>query len=188
MIKVSDLVTSLRYALGDMQGVNLSDFQLVEALNNAAELLFSRMGQRFIYAALKKTVLIVDDGEKSTALPSDFNGVYRVGLGEQGIAEPVTYRTDCEGMYRIAGTEFYAPSGAYGFEYYYIPAKVHNLTDYIDVPENVRAYLVSIAAAVAKADLALAAQGVELCCDALAGSELSHYPEIGPVQILGGRL
>lgn len=186
MLNVSDLVTSLRYALGDMQGVTVSDFQLVEALNNAAALLFSRMAQRFIYAARKKTVLIVDEGEKSTPLPSDFNGVYKVGMGREGTARPVTYRADCEGTYRITGAEFYAPEGAYGFEYYYLPARVSNLTDYLDAPESVSVYLTNIAEALFKKDAALAAQTADLCCDALAGGNTSSYENIGPVQVLGG--
>lgn len=188
MLKVSDLVTSLRYALGDMQGAAISDFELIEALNNAAALLFTRMGQRFIYSARKRTLLIVDENEKSAPLPSDFNGVYKVGMGEEGEARPVTYIANKHGKYHITGNVFYAPAGAYGLEYYYLPAKIYNLTDYLDAPEGTELYLKNIAEALLKKDAALAAQIADLCCDVSAGANISHYPDIGTVQILGGKL
>lgn len=200
MLAVSDLVTSLRYALGDMQGVTISDYELIEAVNNAARLLFSRMGQRFIFAARKKQVLIVDDGETSTPLPSNFNGVYKVwnvhpsvsyadtSPYRGGESEPVTRETESACEYRISGNNFYAPAGTYGIEYYYLPAKVYNLTDYLDAPDSTSPYLANIAEALLKKNAELVSQEIELCCDALAGANISHYPYIGPVEILGGRV
>lgn len=188
MLAVSDLVTSLRYALGDMQGVTISDYELIEAVNNAARLLFSRMGQRFIFAARKKQVLIVDDGDTSTPLPSNFNGVYKVWNANKALNEPVTYSPDSACEYRISGNSFYAPAGTYGIEYYYLPAKVYNLTDYLDAPDSVSPYLANIAEALLKKNAELVSQEIELCCDALAGANTSHYPYIGPVEILGGRV
>ncbi len=36
MLKVIDLITSLRFSLGDMQGLSISDYELIEAINQAA--------------------------------------------------------------------------------------------------------------------------------------------------------
>ena len=110
MIPVSRLAASVRYALKDMQGVDVSDYEIVEALNRAAALLFARLAARWIYAGLKKTALVVDDGEKSAALPADFHSVS--GLkDEDGHGFP-----QCG--FRIAGDELYAPPGTYGLEYW----------------------------------------------------------------------
>lgn len=188
MLAVSDLVTSLRYALGDMQGANISDHELIEGLNNAVRLLFSRMGQRYIYAARKKQVLIINQNSDTTPLPSNFNGVYKVWNADKHLNEPVTFQPECTCDYRITGVNFYAPPGTYGIEYYYLPAKVYNLTDYLDAPDSVSPYIAKIAEALLAKNAELAAQEIELCCDALAGSNTSHYPYIGPVQILGGRV
>ena len=188
MLAVSDLVTSLRYALGDMQGVSLSDFELIEGLNNAVRLLFSRMGQRFIFAARKRQVLTISKNSETTPLPSNFNGVYKVWNADKALSEPVTFIPESSCKYRITGVNFYAPAGTYGIEYYYLPAKVYNLDDYIDAPDNVEPYIAKIAEALIKKDTELAAQEIELCCDALAGANTSHYPYIGPVEILGGRV
>ena len=188
MLAVSDIVTSLRYALGDMQGVSISDHELIESINNAARLLFSRMALRFIFAARKKQVLTISKNSETTPLPSNFNGIYKVWNADKALSEPVTFQPESACEYRITGVNFYAPAGTYGIEYYYLPAKVYNLTDYLDAPDSVEPYIVKIAEALIKKDTALAAQEIELCCDALAGANTSHYPYIGPVQILGGKV
>lgn len=187
MIPVSQLVTSLRYSLRDMQGVNVSDYELIEAINQAAGLLFNKLAEDFVNAGLKKTILVVDD-TLSASLPSDFLGVHRVGMGEEGYASPVSYRPDTSGTYRILGDTFCAPEGLYGFEYYYIPKRVNNLTDSLDVIPSVTPYLERIAGYVLANDLPGAVQTAAVCSHSLAGNEITHLEDIGPREVLGGKL
>ena len=187
MIPVSRIVTSLRFSLRDMQGVNVSDFELIEAINQASALLYNRFAEDFVNVGLKKNVLVVDDALQAS-LPSDFLGVHRVGMGEEGYASPVSYRPDMSGTYRIIGNTFQAPEGLYGLEYYYQPKRVSSLTDNLDVPLSVSPYIEKIANAVLGNDLAGAIQIAAVCSHSLAGNEISHFDNEGPVEVLGGKL
>jgi len=183
MLDVQRLTSSIRYRLSDMQGARYSDFDVLEAINRAASLLFGRMGARFVWAAVKKVVVVVHD-EAGARLPRDFHGMRRVTRENVGRTDP-GYRT---GDYRIVGSEFRAEPGAYGLEYYYIPRDVHSLDAELDAPEAVSPWLEQTAIAVLNGDMAGAAQIAESCCDTIAGGEAGRIPEFGPVQILGGRL
>lgn len=187
MIPVSRIVTSLRFALRDMQAVNVSDFELIEAVNQAASLLYNKFAEDFVHTGRKKTVLVVDDDLQAT-LPSDFLGVHRVGMGEEGYASPVAYRPDISGTYRIMGNIFYAPEDLYGFEYYYQPKRVVSLTDTLDVPSAVCPFIEKIAASILGNDLAGAIQIAAVCSHSLAGNEISHFDNDGPLNVLGGKL
>ena len=187
MIPVKQLVTSMRYALGDMQGATVSDFELIEAINNAAWLLYSRFAEQFVSAGLKKITLVVDESGE-TLLPSDFIKIHQITMGKEGRANPATYPIISEREYRIIGDTFQAHEGAYGFEYYYAPARVSALSDFLDAPQSISVYIVSIAAAVHENDLAKAEQVVQVCTSSLAAREVSHFENTGPVQIFGGKL
>lgn len=189
MLPVSRLVTSVRYQLRDMQGADWSDFEIIEALNRAAALLFGRMAEKFVHAALKKTALIVEDGG-SALLPRDFHGVYKVTAGEGGELNYSTWtqETRYDGKYRIAGEWFYAPEGMYALEYYYTPRPVYDWNESIDAPESVSPYLERATAALLTGDAVEAEQIVQTCCRSLAASELSHFHDNGPVNVLGGKL
>ena len=56
MIPVLRLVQSLRYALRDMQGAKVSDFELIESINQAASLLYSQMSERFVQFGIENAV------------------------------------------------------------------------------------------------------------------------------------
>ena len=170
-----------------MQGVNISDYELIEALNQAVSLLYSRLSEKYVFTAVKKITLIVDE-EGSSALPTDFISVYRVGLGEEGYAAPNAYRPCPNKQYRISGNTFYAPEGAYGLEYYYLPEYVSNLTDRLDVSPSVSPYLEKITLSLLSGDFQNAEQLAQVCCHALGGGEISHFEDTGPVQVLGGKL
>ena len=187
MIPVKQLVTSMRYALNDMQGVNISDFELIEAINEAAFQLYSRIAEQFVSVGLKKKTLIVDESGEA-ALPSDFVKIHQVTMGDEGRADPATYPVMSEREYRIMGNSFYAPEGAYGFEYYYVPARVSSLNDFLDAPQAISVYIVNTATAIHTNNLADAEQVVQICVNSLAGRELSHFEDTGPVQIFGGKL
>ena len=187
MIPVSRIVTSMRYSIRDMQGVNVSDFELIEAINQAASLLYNKLAEDFVNAGLKKSILVVDETLQAS-LPSDFLGVHRVGMGDEGYASPVSYRPDISGTYRILGNTFYAPKGLYGLEYYYIPKRVNNLSDFLDVMPSVSPYVERVAGYVLANDLAGAVQTAAVCSHSLAGNEMSHFNDEGPLNVLGGKL
>ena len=187
MIPVSRIVTALRYSLRDMQGANVSDFELINAINQAASLLYGRLSENYVHNAVKKIIIVIDESLQSS-LPSDFVSVYRVGMGEEGWVVPVSYRADNEGTYRITGNNFYAPEGTYTLEYFYLPARVNNLTDNLDVSPSVSPYIEQIAASILAKDFAAAEQLTQVCCKTLSGGEVSHFENVGPVQILGGKL
>lgn len=184
MLNAGRLVTSIRYRLGDMQGARFSNFEIIEAINRAASLLFGRMAARFVWAAAKKTVVTVDGEAGSALLPRDFRAMRRVTREAGGDVSPGSGERD----YRVVGQEFYAAPGAYGMEYYYNPRPVFSFDDELDAPEAVSPWVETAALAVLNNDAAGAAMTCEECCEALAGGEAGRYPEFGPVRILGGKL
>ena len=184
MLNTGRLVTSLRYRLNDMQGVRYSDFELIEAVNRAAGLLFGRLSARFVWAASKKTVIIVDEEAGSALLPRDFHNMRRVTREAEGTVNPGRGTAD----YRVVGQEFYAAPGAYGLEYWYLPRPVFGMDDELDAPEAVSPWLETVALAVLKDDMSGAETVCEECCRTLAGGEASRFPEHGVAQIIGGVL
>lgn len=186
MIPVSRLAASVRYALSDMQGARYSDYDVLESLNRAAGLLFGRMAARAVKAAVKKTVIPVEEWGYAE-LPADFHSARRVSTEARGELVPSTeYPRGWE--YRIAGSTLYGLPGVYGLEYYYLPAEVHDLTEELDATESVSPWLEQMTVAFLKGDAAGAAQVAETCCTTLAGGEAARLPDMGPVQILGGKL
>ena len=187
MIPVIDLVRSLRFALRDMQAVKISDYELVEVINQAASLLYTQMSEKHVMYGMKKKILVVDNSG-STGLPSDFVKIHQVGLGDEGVAVPTSYLATAEGSYRIIGDTFYAPAGSYGLEYYYVPARVKTLSDNLDAPLAMSSYIKEIALALYGNNLEKAEQIVQICVSSLTAREVSHFSDVGPVQILGGRI
>lgn len=181
------LAKSLRYALKDMQGIKISDYELVEAVNMAASLLYGRLSERYVQAAQKKTTLIVPSTGIAT-LPGDFVRIHQLGMGSEGEAIPTSSLPVVDGTYRIIGNEIYAKPGAYSLEYYYVPKEVKGLGEDLDVPVSIAPYVAQIALAIYGNNLELAEAIVLQCSQTLAVREVSHFADVGPVQHLGGKI
>lgn len=52
-IPAVEIAMSMRYALGDMQGVNISDYELIEPINQAVNKLYTELGQRHVRETIK---------------------------------------------------------------------------------------------------------------------------------------
>ena len=187
MIKVTELMMSLRYALGDMQGLNISDYQLIEPINQATSRLYERLSERYVHAVLKKIVMTVG-ADKTYALPSDFVRVHQVVSDELGLLIPTSTNPPATGAYRIFGNNFYADKGTYSLEYYYIPARVRTLADSLDVPESMRSYIEQLSLLMYRKDLANVEELLKQVESVLAGREISHFENTGPAQVFGGRV
>ena len=185
MIPVIELVLSLRYELGDMQGLNVSDYELIKPINRAASLLYGTLSEKYVHAVVKRLPIVVDS-TKIYSLPSDFVRVHQVVGGKGSISVPASKNPPKEAAYRIVGNELFVDEGEYTLEYYYIPAKVSRLDDFLDVPESMRTWIEEIALAFYKKDMNTASGLVRQCEGILAGREISHFEDIGPVQVLGG--
>ena len=187
MIPVVELAMSLRYALGDMQGLNVSDYQLIEPINQATSKLYGFLSQRYVHAVLKKLVITVPN-TKMYALPGDYVRVHQVVSDEDGVLIPTSMNPPAKRTYRIVGGTLYANEGTYSFEYYYIPARVHRMEDNLDVPESMRTYIEQVALAMYKKDIQTADYVIQQAEATLAGREISHFENTGPAQVLGGRV
>ena len=185
-IPVVRLVKSLRYALKDMQGIKFSDYELVESINQAASLLYGRLSERYVYASQKKSVLTVPSVGYAS-VPTDFVRIHQI-VGDDGELIPTTKLPAVEGTYRIINDTVYAEPGVYTFEYYYVPNRVKDLGDTLDVPVSMEAYIQQISLAMFGNNPALAEQIVQQCSQTLAVRELSHFSDVGPVQVLGGKI
>ena len=185
-IPVVRLVKSLRYALKDMQGIKYSDYELVESINQAASLLYGRLSERFVYAAQKKALLNVPSVEYAL-LPTDFVRIHQI-VGDDGELIPTTLLPVASGTYRIINDTIYAEPAVYSLEYYYVPNRVKGLSDNLDVPLSMEAYIQQISLAMFGNNPAAAEQIVQQCSQTLAVREVSHFTDVGPVQVLGGKI
>ena len=186
MIPVVRLVKSLRYALKDMQGIKYSDYELIESINQAASLLYGRLSERYVYAAQKKMVLTIPS-VGYTPLPGDFVRIHQI-IGDDGELIPTTTLPAVTGTYRIINDMIYADPDTYSLEYYYVPVRVKGLGDNLDVPISMEAYIQQISLALFGNNAALAEQIVQQCSQTLAVREVSHFTDVGPVQVLGGKV
>ena len=184
MFPVSRLMASMRYALKDMQGVQYSDFELIEAINQAAALIYQRLGEKFSHVALKRTLLVTQNGEAK--LPSDFHNVYKVSV--EGVhRDPATLKV-CPVQYRIAADTFYAPGEAYVLEYYRMPQRVVDMNDVLDAPDSLRPYIEAAALAMLGGQVEGAEIAAANCVKTHAAAEFSHINNTTTARIFGGRV
>ena len=184
MIPVIEIVLSLRYELGDMQGLNISDHELIKPINSAVSLLYGTLSERFVHAAVKRLPIVVDE-TKTYSLPSDFVRIHQL-VEDGGELAPTSINPPKECAYRVVGTELFANEGVYTLEYYYIPAKVRSLGDLLDVSETMRTWVEDISLAMYKKDMNTAGALVQQAEGVLAGREIANFENTGPVQVLGG--
>ena len=186
-IPVLQIAKSMRYAMNDMQGVRISDFELIEAINQAAALLYGLLSTKYVNE-VRKTVTLDVSESGVIDLPDDYVRVHQVGLNDRDIAVPVSYQSDVEGTYRIIGHKFTAPQGKYFLEYYYIPLRVTKLDDDLDVPLSMSTYIEQISLAMYNRDLALARALATQAQQFLSDNEVSHLENNTPTKIIGGRI
>ena len=194
-IPVVELVMSLRYALGDMQGINISDYELIEPINQAAHKLFGYLSERHVREVVtEKEVTLDTDGAEET-LDASFIRICQV-LGsdkdsptdnDYQVIIPTTNRHVVFGAYRLMGRKFKSAKGKYIIEYYYIPKKVDTLGDSLEVPESMRTWIEQVSLAYYKRDYNTV-EGIAQQCEAvLAGREIPRFENSNPAQTLGAR-
>ena len=77
MIPVIEIVMSLRYEIGDMQGLNVSDYELITPINRAVSLLYGTLSERYVHAVLKRLPIAIDS-TKTYSLPGDFVRIHQL--------------------------------------------------------------------------------------------------------------
>ena len=194
-IKVVDLVMSLRYALGDMQGINISDYELIEPINQAAHKLYGYLSERHVREVVaEKEVTLANDGAEETLDDSFIRICQVLGSEEQSPTDndykviiPTTNRRIVFGAYRLVGRKFKSAKGKYIIEYYYIPKKVDTLADILDVPESMRRWIEQVSLAYYRKDYNTVEGIAQQCESVLAGREIPRFENANPAQTLGAR-
>lgn len=194
-IPVVELAMSLRYALGDMQGTNISDYELLEPINQAAAKLYGRLSERFVHEAVAEKEVSVTADNTPVDLPETFNRVHQVlGSSKDNATDadyqviiPTSGRKPVFGAYRIVGRQFKAARGKYIIEYYYVPGKVMTVGDSLDVPENMRTWIEQLALAYYRKDYNTAETIMQQCENVLAGRIPSHFENTNIAQTLGAK-
>ena len=194
-IAVVDLAMSLRYALGDMQGLNISDYELIEPINQAVHKLYSYLSERHVREVVAEKEYTVAANGGDIQLDETFIRICQV-LGsnkdnptdnDYKVIIPTTSRTVVFGAYKMVGRKIRTAKGKYIIEYYYIPAKVSTLNDNLGVPESMRTWIEQLALAYYKKDYVTAEAIVRQCESVLAGREVPSFENTGVSQTLGAR-
>lgn len=186
---------SLRYALGDMQGLNVSDYELIEPINQAVSKLYGHLSERHIHEVVGEVGPTTITDSDTITLPDDFIRVYQV-LGAEAakpvdddykVIIPTSNRSLVFGAYRILGRVFKAKAGTYIIEYYYIPKKVSTVGETLNVAESMRSWIEQLALAYFKKDYNTVEGLVTQCEAVLAGREIPRFENSNPAQTLGAR-
>ena len=194
-INVVDLVMSLRYALGDMQGLNISDYELIEPINQAVAKLYGHLSERHVHDVVAEAGPTTITDTQTIDLPDSFVRISQV-LGsplatptddDYQVIIPTTNRSLVFGAYRIIGRTFKAKAGTYIIEYYYIPKKVNTVADKVNVAESMRSWIEQLALAYFKKDYNTVEGLVTQCEAVLAGREIPRFENTNPAQTLGAR-
>jgi hypothetical protein len=187
MIRVGDLVASMRYRIGDMQGVRRSDFELIEALNAGVEILYRTLADRWCSSALRKAPVAVENGR--APLPSDFRAVRQL-LDERGekLRESPLLSKPTKDAYRLSGGFLEAPDGFYLLEYYRCPPRASGPDGMLDVERALYGDALAAASAVLVGDLEPAVAAAAAAARRESGRGSSGFSGPGAVQILGGKL
>ena len=69
-----------------------------------------------------------------------------------------------------------------------MPKHVSGLGEELDVPLSMSPYIEQVSLALFGNNLEKAEQIVTQCSQVLAAREVSHFTDVGPVQVLGGRI
>ena len=69
-----------------------------------------------------------------------------------------------------------------------MPKRVTGLGEDLDVPLSMSPYIEQLSVALFGNNVQLAEQIVQQCSQALAVREVSHFTDVGPVQVLGGKI
>ena len=194
-IPVVDIVMSLRYALGDMQGLNISDYELIEPINQAAHKLYGYLSERHVREVVAEQEATVASSGGKITLDETFVRICQVlGSDKENATDndykviiPTTSRTIVFGAYRLVGREIKTAKGKYIIEYYYIPSKVSTLNDKLKVPESMRTWIEQLSLAFYKKDYVAADSIVRQCEAVLAGREVPNFENTNVAQTLGAR-
>lgn len=95
-IPATEIVMSMRYALGDMQGVNISDYELLEPINQAVNKLYTELGQRHIREAIRTSGRIRIDTSAYTDVTNTVTTTNTYVTLEDGTYETITSILDIE--------------------------------------------------------------------------------------------
>ena len=194
-IPVVELIMSLRYALGDMQGENISDYDLLEPINQAASKLYGRLSERFIHDVVTQKEITVTADNTPVALPEKLTRIHQVFGSNKDNPTDSDYRVIIPtsgikpifGAYKVADRQFKAAKGKYILEYYYVPKKVTELGEELEVPESMRSWIEQLALTYYKKDYSTAEAIMQQCENVLAGRTVSHFENTNPAQTLGVR-
>jgi hypothetical protein len=197
MIPMKNIMGAVRFRIGDPQGVKVSDFQIIEAVNSAVKRIYMTGGQKDMNFALKKTALFVDENgdglhlPNTTPLPGDFFRVKKVynfmskELGYSPRRIPGYSGDECR--YRIYADTFEAVPGSYMLEYFWLPPRAGNAEGVLPVPRSLEMTVIDAVSAILK-DGELSAQAViEAELFKMTAQENSGYEDRGPVQVWGGK-
>ena len=180
MIPVREIITAVRFQVGDMQSVVRSDFEIVEAINRAQAFIYAAFGERHISVSLKTVFIELNNDEPWVMLPSDFHNVNKIKSGYAAVPES-GYAA------RIEGNKFVGEPGVYELSYYCLPRRVTDASDTLNIPNSVRLGLEGVAAAFVNGDPAGAEAATKRLCDVLVAREVDGFKNTGPVQVWGDR-
>ena len=132
------MAIKVRLRLGDMQKVAHSDFELLNAMNDAWMMLWMALAARFSTIPKKTATLTSVDGR--AALPEDF---YLLAEDVAGVS--------VDGVEIVGGGD-----GEIRLEYYALPPEIKHDSDEIEIPRTVLLDYVEATAAIVlgKADIA----------------------------------
>ena len=176
-MQVKDLILQIRMSLNDAQGLRTSDYQIMNAINEAVTQLFdSLIG--FANGLARKIVTIpVTNGR--VRLPEDFHSISLIS-GSGGVLYP-DYGgiTPAKGCYKVVGDEvLVGGENEVDLEYFYMPEPVMEADGDLEVQRSLRSVIVAVASGLLRGERDKVGVIIYQTVSSMASRGVAHLPDV----------
>ena len=176
-MQVKDLILQIRMSLNDAQGLRTSDYQIMNAINEAVTQLFDSLIGFANGLARKIATLPVTDGVAE--LPEDFHSVSLIS-GSDGVLYPDYGNILPEsGCYKVVGNELLVTDeSSVDMEYFYMPEPVTTVEDVLEIQRSLRSVLVAVASGLLRGERDKVGMTIYQTVSSMASRGVAHLPDV----------
>ena len=176
-MQVKDLILQIRMSLNDAQGLRTSDYQIMNAINEAVTQLFDSLIGFANGLARKVATLPVVDGR--VELPEDFHSIGLIA-GDTGVLYPDYGNVlPVDGCYKVVGNELLVGGETeITLEYFYMPEPVMEADGDLEVQRSLRSIIVGVASGLLRGERDKVGMIIYQTVSSMASRGVSYLPDV----------
>ena len=176
-MQVKDLILQIRMSLNDAQGLRTSDYQIMNAINEAVTQTFDSLIGFANGLARKIVTLPVTDGR--VELPEDFHSISLLS-GSDGILYPDYGNVIPDsGCYKVVGNELLVGGETeIALEYFYMPEPVMEADSELEVQRSLRSIIVGVASGLLRGERDKVGMIIYQTVSSMASRGVAHLPDV----------